>query len=300
MTTYYINADTGNNTTGTGTSILPWLTLAKAVTSSAVGDTIICQSATAKYAFLDQTITNRIIQGISPTTSIFDGAGASVRWTVSGPSQIKNLGFEDINTTSGDIIKTILIGGDITISNCIFNQLLMSSSNSIQTLIGNGTNNFAGGGSLVATQNLNIINCVFYNPSVVSGSSTNNAGVVGGSTQGSTSLLRVKINITNCVIYLLTASTFYLNNFASLYNGSGGNGDITFTNTILYNETGKTVNLRAFSAGTDVKNYCDEVSVSNTIAGTGNITSDPLFVDRVNGNFNLRPTSPCINTGILT
>jgi hypothetical protein len=29
------------------------------------------------------------------------------------------------------------------------------------------------------------------------------------------------------------------------------------------------------------------------------ITTDPLFVDAANSNFNLRPTSPCIDTGVI-
>jgi len=34
-----------------------------------------------------------------------------------------------------------------------------------------------------------------------------------------------------------------------------------------------------------------------SIAGTGNFTGDPLFKDFVNGDFHLRPTSPCIDAG---
>lgn len=36
---------------------------------------------------------------------------------------------------------------------------------------------------------------------------------------------------------------------------------------------------------------------SNTSGGTNNIFADPQFVDSVNGDFHLRPTSPCIGAG---
>ena len=38
-------------------------------------------------------------------------------------------------------------------------------------------------------------------------------------------------------------------------------------------------------------------SISNPVSGTGNISFDPLFVDSLNGNYGLRPGSPCINSG---
>ena len=46
MATYYINADTGDDTTGDGSSALPWATLSKGITGSASGDTIFAQNST--------------------------------------------------------------------------------------------------------------------------------------------------------------------------------------------------------------------------------------------------------------
>ena len=53
--------------------------------------------------------------------------------------------------------------------------------------------------------------------------------------------------------------------------------------------------------GTDgtTATYTDFYQVTSAPSGIGNITSDPLFVDAANGNFNLRPASPCIDTGTL-
>ena len=50
MATYYISPS-GNDTTGTGTSALPWLTISKAHTSAANGDTIILKTSTTTYDF---------------------------------------------------------------------------------------------------------------------------------------------------------------------------------------------------------------------------------------------------------
>ena len=56
MAIYYINSVSGNDTTGTGAAGAPWLTMSKAHTSSATGDTIILQPASAVYTFPDLAI----------------------------------------------------------------------------------------------------------------------------------------------------------------------------------------------------------------------------------------------------
>lgn len=56
MATRYANADTGNDTTGTGTSGAPYATLDKAITVSSDNDTVILQQATTDYVFQNDTI----------------------------------------------------------------------------------------------------------------------------------------------------------------------------------------------------------------------------------------------------
>ena len=46
--TIYI-APTGNDTTGTGTTVAPYLTLTKAITAATAGDTVFCKNGTYDY-----------------------------------------------------------------------------------------------------------------------------------------------------------------------------------------------------------------------------------------------------------
>lgn len=75
----------------------------------------------------------------------------------------------------------------------------------------------------------------------------------------------------------------------------------TFKNNIFMNASGATVD---FARGTTWQvayfDYNDVYLISaNTPTGTGNITDDPLFVDPTTANFDLQPTSPCIDAGVI-
>ncbi len=128
MASYYI-ATTGNDSTGTGTSGNPWLTISKAFSSSAVNDTI--NVAAGTYTMLDQTFTStRTIIGAAATTTIFDGAAAAVTWQ--GSYIISNLTFTNISQGStGAGIFTDTGGSDIiSFTNCIFRAISIGPSGS--------------------------------------------------------------------------------------------------------------------------------------------------------------------------
>jgi hypothetical protein len=82
--------------------------------------------------------------------------------------------------------------------------------------------------------------------------------------------------------------------------------NVNFKNSIIYNSTGSvfdlvlnTNNILSFTT-----TYSDYFNISDPnsptiISGTGVITSDPLFIDPANNNYNLSPSSPCIDAGTL-
>ena len=86
-------------------------------------------------------------------------------------------------------------------------------------------------------------------------------------------------------------------NQANMSYGHGGGleGNFTGVNNIIYG------NFAALSPeiydGYFMFTY---TCCATSISGTGNITSNPLWVDPDNGNFNLQPASPCIDTGSPT
>jgi hypothetical protein len=86
MTTWYINADTGDDGTGNGSAIFPWKTLLKAHTSATTNDTVTCQDSTAHYLWETMAFSkNLIVQGVTigGSGAIFDAAGVEAKWTTS-------------------------------------------------------------------------------------------------------------------------------------------------------------------------------------------------------------------------
>ncbi|HVP11985.1 MAG TPA: hypothetical protein VMV94_12460, partial [Phycisphaerae bacterium] len=65
----------------------------------------------------------------------------------------------------------------------------------------------------------------------------------------------------------------------------------TLTNCILWGDTPLEISI---ASSTPVVNYCD---VQGGWSGTGNLDTDPLFVDAANGDFHLAANSPCIDAG---
>ncbi len=66
-------------------------------------------------------------------------------------------------------------------------------------------------------------------------------------------------------------------------------GTVSLTNSILWNNGDDIV-------GTVTLAYCD-IEDGDSVSVNGCISSDPLFEDSANGNYRLKPVSPCVNVG---
>lgn len=293
MATYYV-ATTGNDTTGNGSIGNPWATIDKARVSSGNGDTISIASGT--YAMQTMSFTeNRniigadLVRGI-PTT-ILDGGGSNYQWrttTTNSIINISNIYFKN------NIWTTVPVGGIFCIatqispdrnlylnfSNCWFENVGYAPSFNKGIFVSGQNEMF---GKLNYTFHL----CVFKN--ILGDTSSSRMFVGQGSGSGDS---RLTAEITNCIFYQDISPSV-----CALFASSGNYTFLNIKNTSFYSANA------SWSLGTwnanQVASYC---SYYQTTGGsfTNSINADPLFIDAPNGDFHLRPTSPCRGTGTLT
>jgi len=276
MATYYI-ATTGNDTTGNGSEATPWATFAKFLSSSASGDT--CIVAAGTYTFATATIISRTVIGPSADNPAIFNATAAVVWAVVDTT-VQNLKFTNTGTTMFTCKGAIF-------EKCQFIDLIYVNSTIGYALFSHVT--------VAANVNTTLIGCLVDNPTRDASSSFFHALFGFRNPTSST------ITLTNSIISVETmAATF------GLLGGSNAAITITVndTNNIFLNSSGQNWNFTNFATssvttnGTSISNCRRNINTGWPV-GTGNITSDPLFVDAASGNFALRPTSPCLGTGTL-
>jgi hypothetical protein len=115
----------------------------------------------------------------------------------------------------------------------------------------------------------------------------------------------IRANITTPERWLISNSTFYKNTNAIDVGSGSLNLSIIESNIFRNNigfafKSGNTIIDRITIMNNCFSNNSSGDSESGSITGNGNIHDDPLFVSEVEGeeDFNLQPTSPCINTGL--
>ena len=280
MATYYINADTGVNS-GAGGSGAPWLTLAYAITNSTTNDTIVFQHATATYAFGTQNVGVRNLQAAILGDAVLDGAAGNVQWTWgSGTSTITNLIFQNIVRTtvsSGNAIMNTAGGTALaTFTNCIFRSITVSSG-------GNTPNSLISGAG-----NTTLIGCLF--DAFTAGGASVQPGYFGSSDSGGV------ITVTNCTFHNTALGT----GIVAFIGRLTGATTMVLKNNIVYQSiAGTWQSFGTVPTYTGSATNCSFGPASVPAGAAVTVTSDPLFVDATNANFNLRPTSPCIDTGSL-
>lgn len=286
MATYYI-ATTGNDSTGAGTSGNPWLTISKAHTSASSGDTIICANGT--YTMVSQTFTKSLtIQATTNNSVTFNASSGNFSWT--NATNNVTITITGINFTGNSSSATNILfvawstnGSTFTFTDCKFYDLY-------------GPSDLDNGGIFSVTANsspgtFNFTNCLFYNLYCVD-------NTAGGGHAAIISGRRYTATFTNCTAYFNQSGTACFKNVAKSQSGTGN--IFTSKNCIWVANSGTMTILASVTSGsvTVTSTYtCQYGNWSTVTSGTGNTTSDPLFVDAANGNFNLRPNSPCLDTG---
>jgi hypothetical protein len=168
----------------------------------------------------------------------------------------------------------VITGSSISGNTGTYGGGILSSSSSpslVNCSLKNNASNM-GGGIFSSASTLSAVNCI------INGNSASNSGA-GGIFVSSSAWF------TNCTI---------VRNIAAI--GGGGlacqNSSPEIVNSILW-ENGPDQISKSGTAN-PVVTYSD---VSGGYTGTGNINSNPLFVDIAAQDFHLKSTSPCINVG---
>ena len=296
--TRYVRSDGNDSNNGT-TWALAKKTINSAVSASAAGDEVVVTNGTyGVISTSNKSITIRSVNGADVT--IIDGGGKNRCATLGSAGQTNTVltGFTLYNGRAERINGGGAHGGtlnecDLYYNSAVFDLNFVNSGGhgggaygsrlNNCWLVGNGSGWYGGGAS-----DCTLNNCfVLENFSVLRGggvynSTVNNSILAWNETaQGGGGSFDGTLN--NCTVF---------ENFAGTAGGGGGSNGGTLNNCIVWGNKDKNNAVNNYSGGT-FRYSC----TTPLPGGTGNITSDPLFLDAANGYFQLQSGSPCIDRG---
>lgn len=247
----------------------PWLTPGKVQSAATTGDSVVMAAGTYTFASItftkSFTWTGAALASNVPTT-IIQQSSNNQTWVANAVGNTQS--FSNIMIRNGinsaATVFSLASAAVWTFANCILKNMQISSGNSLW----DGTS----AASLIFSY------CAF--DDIYAADATTSFGRI------------IPPTMTGCSISFRTTSPGAVR---YIFNGITGGA---LKNCIIRNSTGGTVTWNNGTV-TTTATYCDFYNITSSPAGTGNITSDPLFVDESNSNLLLRPTSPCIDTGVI-
>ncbi len=242
----------------------------------------------------------------SPTIAncTFTGNSAYSRgggmYDVDGSPTLINCAFIENSASYGGGIACSY-GSSLTLTNCTFSKNVVSwygggiecwcaSNLTAVNCTFNCNSAGEGGGIYSFNTNCTLINCIFSRNSAVGGDRKEGYG--GG--------MYSEVGFPGGQTTIVMNCTF------------SGNSSVAETGGGIYYIGGSIINCVLWgnhsSSGVDESNqismwypssvnYCCVQGWTGALGGTGNIDSDPCFVDAANGDYRLLPASPCINAG---
>jgi hypothetical protein len=247
-------------------------TIQAGIAAAVDGDTVLVSNGMytlSEQISLAKAVTIRSLNG--PTNTTISGNNAVRLFDIS--TGATNWWIDGFTLTSGNCGKSggagggalQILGADVKglISNCIITNNIAGANQA-------GGGIAAGGGAQTTYRN-----CLIANNSAT----VHTGGIAGRSGTGTHT-------IENC--------TFYGNTVlgSGLMGGSSFGGELAAGGNSVVNSI--------FWQGTEpicASNGTQTYTLNAGAAGTGNKTGDPLFVNAAGGNFQLQPSSPCIDSG---
>lgn len=283
---------TGNDTTGTGSEINPYATVAKAHTVGANGDTVKHLGGGA-IAWVAQTFFKALtVEGHSDGSSIFDGTLATglnnFAWLAqNGALTVRNLEFRNL-FGCGAVVFDVRSGAQFLIDNCNIHDLSFVNYD-----YGTGV---AGSTNVVAGSLMKIIASDIHH---IESAATNEGSVfcaVGGSGA-------MDLQLYNSVVYLdATGGSRLRQLLENVFNYSGR---YDFKNSVIWND-GSTMYQSGYPGASLTLTNC--IYSNDTITGgapgttpetlINTVNEDPLLQDAANGDFRTRRGSRCRSSGV--